>query len=84
MAVSRPPGWSCDVVKLQWTAGSEQRYAETVIIIRPIIIIIFIIIIIIIIMNDTTSMPKVSRTVPVPNYKCEDINNYALAKQARL
>jgi len=29
MAVSQPPGQSCHVVKLHWTAGSEQRYAET-------------------------------------------------------
>ena len=29
MAVRRPPGQSCHAVKLHWTAGSEQRFAET-------------------------------------------------------
>jgi len=29
MAVRGPPGQSCHAVKLHWTAGSEQRYAET-------------------------------------------------------
>jgi len=29
MSVSHPPGQSCDVAKLHWTAASEQRFAET-------------------------------------------------------
>jgi len=33
MDVSRPPWQSCRVVKLHWTTGSEQRFAETKIIV---------------------------------------------------